>query len=138
MFKIYQIRHDIPGKETISNIIVTEDMKEIYSCYLVELSWQFNQKNISCIPVDKYILKKLESSPAFDYPHFEVLNVPGRSGIKWHVANYARQLRGCGAPGERLADLNHDGVIDVASSGNALKELLSILPDETELVILNG
>jgi len=137
-YKIYQIRHDVPGRETISNIIATRDMEMIYSCYLMELSWQFNQTNISCIPVGTYTLQKLESSPAFDYPHFEVLNVPGRSGIKWHVANYAKQLRGCGAPGQKLADLDQDGLIDVTSSGNALRELLSILPDETELIILNG
>jgi len=135
---IYQIRHKIPGKETISNVIVTRDMEQIFSFYLVELPWEFNKIGESCIPIGRYTLKKLNSSPSFNYPHFEVMNVPGRTGIKWHIANYVRELLGCGGPGMKLADIDNDGVIDVASSGEAINKLINILPDKSRLIIFNG
>ena len=135
---IYQIRHNVPGKETISNVIVTRNMETVFTCYLMELPWEFNKSNISCIPCGRYTLKKVRSSPSFSYEHFEVINVPGRTGIKWHIANYVNQLRGCGAPGMSLADINKDGLMDVVSSTTALNKLIEILPNETRLIILKG
>ncbi len=62
----------------------------------------------------------------------EVLNVPGRSGIRIHTANYERQLLGCIAPGFKFADLNKDGKIDISESTAAYDALLdSILTEVT-------
>ena len=45
---------------------------------------------------------KLTMSPHLKYITPEVQNVPGRTGIRWHVANFPRQLEGCMAPGKAL------------------------------------
>ena len=53
----------------------------------------------------------------------ELLNVPGRSGIRIHTANLPSQLLGCLAPGSAA------GVDMVSGSTDALSKLLSkILP----------
>jgi hypothetical protein len=59
-----------------------------------------------------------------------VQNVPKRSGIKIHVANYTRQLRGCIAPGLSHADIDKDGIMDVVSSTKALADILAVLDKE--------
>ena len=63
------------------------------------------------------------------------MDVPDRSGIKWHIANYTHELRGCGAPGLGIAD--HNDELMVTSSKKALNKLLEILDDENDLFILN-
>ena len=47
---------------------------------------------------------------------YEIQNVPGRSGIRFHSANYYYQLNGCIALGDRLLDINSDGKLDIANS----------------------
>lgn len=67
--------------------------------------------------------------------HFWVQNVPGRSGILIHQANYVRQLRGCIAPGMYHRHLDRDGIIDVAESVRAMNTMLAELPDQWRLKI---
>ena len=59
-----------------------------------------------------------------DYPAYELV-VPGRSLIKIHVANTAKQLLGCIAPGRAIGFL--EGQIAVTSSVLALKTLMESL-----------
>jgi hypothetical protein len=73
---------------------------------------------------------RVERSPSFDYPHLWIREVPDRAGVKMHIANYARQLRGCVAPGLAFRDLDGDGIVDVTSSRAALDRLLETLPLE--------
>lgn len=47
-------------------------------------------------------------------------DVPGRSEILIHVANYVNQLMGCIAPGLYHRDIDNDGIIDVTNSGDAM------------------
>lgn len=54
------------------------------------------------IPAGKYRVI-LSLSPHFGYITPEVLDVPGRSGIRWHIANRAEELEGCTAVGETCA-----------------------------------
>lgn len=50
------------------------------------------------IPEGRYLLKKTYS-PKFKKDMWEVMDVPGRTGIRIHPANYAHELDGCIAPG---------------------------------------
>ena len=59
-----------------------------------------------------------------DYPAYELI-VPGRTLIKIHAANTAKQLLGCIAPGRSLGFL--EGQIAVLSSVLALKTLMESL-----------
>jgi len=64
------------------------------SLYSVERPWLNNQLRISCIPEGIYAL-----SPRYffrgEYDTFELLDVPGRSHILIHVANWSHEVEGC-------------------------------------------
>lgn len=70
-------------------------------CYTIELPWKNNEKKVSCIPEGKYLIaKRFSAKHKF---HFEVLDVPQRSLILLHPANYAlNELQGCIAPVSKL------------------------------------
>ena len=75
----------------------------------LELEWRDNERNVSCIPAGRHALELYE-------PHKEslgvglhdrlgrwclkVMDVPDRSDILMHVANWAHQLLGCIAVGQ--------------------------------------
>lgn len=92
----------------------------------IELPNKDNKTGISCIPEGEYDISVVGPSEKIKYVHLWVMDVPDRSGIKIHVANYVSQLRGCIAPGKKHADLNADGIIDVAQSTQMLNELLTV------------
>ena len=66
-------------------------------CYTIELPWQHNAVNTSCIPEGRYVLVK-KCSPEHGQ-HWQVTGVDGRSSILMHPANNALlELKGCIAP----------------------------------------
>ncbi|MFA5432267.1 MAG: DUF5675 family protein [Candidatus Paceibacterota bacterium] len=139
MIRIIQIRLDLPYKDrqTISLVIVLNGTEVLFTCYLLELPWKNNKKNESCVPLGTYLAEKRRPGEGrFDYEHIEIIDVHNRSGIKWHIANYVKELRGCGAPGLKLDDIDKDGNIDVVSSRMALRNLLRVLPDVFTLTII--
>jgi hypothetical protein len=128
------------GGETLSVVKVREDGETVFEHVLLELPDRNNQHNVSRIPEGRYVFEVVEESPAFDYPHPWVhdegeTDAAGRLGIKWHVANFARQLRGCGAPGQSFVDLDGDGLVDVTHSAKTLDRLLQVIPRVSELHI---
>lgn len=108
-------------------------------CAALELPWRENENNISRIPDGRYIAEVVEESPAFDYEHVwlhdegSVYAAGDRSGLKIHIANFARQLDGCVAVGKRFVDIDGDGVLDVTESESTLQELVDRIPQKTEL-----
>lgn len=65
--------------------------------YSIELPWNHNMPQVSCIPEGRYALHK-RYSPRFGV-HLQVMEVPGRADILIHPANDAlRELKGCIAP----------------------------------------
>ncbi len=69
--------------------------------YTIERPWLDNQQTISCIPSGTY---KAERDMYYggdgvggrqDYACFEVRNVPDRTEIKFHIANYVKNVVGC-------------------------------------------
>lgn len=65
--------------------------------YTIELPWNHNMPQVSCIPEGRYALQK-RYSPKFGIV-LQVMNVPGRADILIHPANDAlRELKGCIAP----------------------------------------
>jgi hypothetical protein len=100
----------------------------------LELAWKNNERQKSCIPKGVYKVKKRTSAKYGE--HFHILSVPNRDMILIHHANFHNQLLGCIAPGKGLSDINKDGRLDVTSSKQAMKELLSYLPNEFEIEII--
>ena len=122
------------GKETLGKLTIHDELKEVYECKTLELSWKDNKRNISCIPFGEYLVSMRTSEKYGE--HFIVNNVEGRSYILIHQANYYTQLRGCIAVGKRYSDINSDGELDVTNSRNTMKDLLEVLPDSFYLNII--
>lgn len=98
----------------------------------VELPWRGNLRNVSCIPVGTYLIRLGEhvQQDGTRYPCYELQDVPDRSNIEIHIANYATDLLGCIGIGSRFSILN--GVPAVASSSAAHARWLEIMNDDVE------
>lgn len=97
-----------------------------FKCFTLELPWKNNAKNISCIPKGTYKCR-YTFSPRFLKYTYEVLNVPNRSGIRIHSANFVSQLNGCIALGSSLQDINNDGSLDTTNSRNTIKSFEELM-----------
>ena len=120
------IRTSDDGKQTLGALtIVGTD----FGCKTIERPYINNRNNISCIPKGVYVCKWTKS-PRLGRNTYEVLNVPMRSGIRIHPANYAYELHGCIALGSAYKDLNLDGLNDVVHSGETLRKFEELLNGE--------
>ena len=116
------------GYSTLGELFVLENDYIKYQCLTLELPYRDNKPNISSIPKGKYNVVKRWSKKYKD--HFHILDVPNRSYILIHPANYVSELRGCIAVGKDFRDINFDGSLDTINSREALKDLLNILPNK--------
>lgn len=96
-----------------------------------------------CIPEGIYILEKQEPKEDRPYGYFRFRAIPGRSLNKYikdklgnymssilvHRISYVKDLLGCIGVGGRFADLNKDGVLDMADSSSKLEWMYRNLPD---------
>ena len=64
------------------------------SFYTVERPNLNNAPNISCIPDGEYEMTRV-NSPKFGPDMWEITNVPGRTHILIHIANYPYNVEGC-------------------------------------------
>jgi hypothetical protein len=98
----------------------------------LELPWRDNARGLSCIPAGTYVFRKVDSPKHGEC--YQALDVPGRSEIQIHVANYAgdvtlgyrSDLMGCIALGKEVGPLEIPGPLKrqlcVLRSGVAIKE----------------
>lgn len=94
----------------------------LFKCWTLERAWADNAPNVSCIPAGEYPLRlrsDLGWSKKLGRPVVEIFDVPGRSLILFHPANWWWQLEGCVAPGLTEAR-DETGGLAVSSSGAAL------------------
>jgi len=100
----------------------------------LELPWKNNTNRVSCIPVGIYpVIRRRSAKYGL---HFHVQNVPKRSYILIHNANYYWNLLGCIGVGETHKDINSDGDLDITNSKVTMNKLLAILPDKFYLKIV--
>ena len=97
----------------------------------LELPDLSNYQNISCIPEGVYKVKKGVNTKGKNV--FHVFNVPNRSGIQIHVANYTNQIKGCIAVG--LKNGVKSNKCFTSDSAKAFNLMHSQLPDSFELEI---
>lgn len=98
-----------------------------FQCYTIELSWEDNLPQHSCIPEGRYELKKRYSTKFGQ--HLLVDRVPGRELILIHPANDAlKELRGCIAPVSILTGPGK-GLL----SRNAFRKIVGIVYKALEL-----
>ena len=77
------------------------DLPGGFYCYTIERPWAGNRQNVSCIPAGRYKIR-VRASPVVERTirgefseGYEVVGVPGRSYIMFHVANSMYDLEGC-------------------------------------------
>jgi len=114
--------------------IFSDDDNLIFTCKTLELEEDVNAVRDDCIPKGIYTVVRRFSEKYKN--HFHILDVPNRSYILIHSANYSRQLLGCIAVGHAHVDIDGDGLKDVTSSKATMERLNEILPNEFELQIL--
>lgn len=118
------------GVQTLG--IMTLPNGKVY--HTLELAWKNNAKKVSCIPKGKYKVRKRTSAKYGE--HFHILDVKNRDFILIHLGNYHTDILGCVLVGKGLKDINNDGRLDVTSSRQAMKEILSVMPNSFKLEIV--
>jgi len=131
MKDVYLIRHISDLKQTLGVLVTTQGV-ELFVCKTLELAWNNNQNNISCIPDGTYVCiwtrsNRLSTLANTDVYTYEITNVLNRSGIRIHSANYFYQLLGCIALGDAHKDINADGELDTIHSGDTINAFNTLL-----------
>lgn len=101
----------------------------------LELPWNANQRNISCIPEGIYSVIKQSATQSRPYNFFRLPTVPGRSGILIHKITYVKDLKGCIGIGMKLSDINKDGIPDMIKSTEGLAKLWEVTPEQFTITI---
>ena len=97
----------------------------------LELPWLDNQPNISCIPEGIYVVKMLYSN-RFGRLMPTIMDVPDRSNVLMHAANFSSELRGCVATGKNSMT---GGLYPSRPYSDKLNEILLATDEEITLEI---
>lgn len=100
----------------------------------LEPAWKNNEKNVSCVPVGIYKLKR-RNTPRFG-DHLILEDVPGRSYVLIHFGNFPENTSGCILVGDGFKDLNNDKKTDITNSRSAMRMLLNEIGPSCELELL--
>ena len=98
--------------------------------WTIERPWIANKPSESCIPEGEYRLER-HDSPRFGSRRWEFQEVPGRTYILFHSANFAYQLEGCIALGNRTGR-NMDSITE---SNSAVDEFYEATQEKDQLLI---
>lgn len=98
----------------------------------IELPWRDNQVGRSSIPPGVYRCQRRFYHKG-GYETFEVMDVPGRSHILFHVANIVSDLRGCIGIGQNVGVLS--GRLAVMRSRFAFRRWMDSLEGIDEFVL---
>lgn len=71
-----------------------------WNCYTIERPWKNNQPNVSCIPEGDYKCQPFSGTRFKDV--VQIMDVPNRTYILFHVANFPHDLHGCIGVGDRF------------------------------------
>lgn len=124
-----EIRRIYQAKQTVGTMFIGG----VEFCKTLELKWNDNKRNESCIPEGTYKVVKRLAHATRKYNHFHVLDVPNRSYILIHSGNYSRQILGCILVGDKHVDLDGDGLVDVRNSRVTLERLYERMEEEFEM-----
>lgn len=133
--RIEVIRTIDNGIETLGNLTVMDGDNILFTCLTLELPWKDNEMGVSCIPKGVYHAMKRKATTAIPYEHIYLTDVPHRSGICIHKANYVSELKGCIAVGQDNMDIDKNGQLDITQSSKTFGKLMKLLPDTFEIEI---
>lgn len=90
-----------------------------------------DDKDFPCIPEGWYIAKRY-NSPANKRIVWQLEDVPHRTNIQFHIANWPYELKGCIAPGKEEAT-RATGEPGVSKSGIAFDEFMALTAEEESI-----
>ena len=126
--KLHLIRDIDTGNETLGRLYCDDE----WMCYTIERPWKDNERRVSCIPEGTYPLTTKEYGRFYErykLPIPILKNTEPRSEILIHPANYARELAGCIAVGDKKTD------VSVLNSRKTWFKYLSLFEVCTEIKI---
>ena len=101
-------------KQTLGKLVAKRN-GATFTCDTLELVWDNNKPNISCIPTGTYSVAWTFSPRLMKYT-YEIQKVPNRSGIRLHSSSYWSDLKGCISLGKVIKDMNGDNETDLTQS----------------------
>ena len=142
MRQVYLFRDAISKNPNESGIvtrgaILFEDYGDV-AFHTLELPWQNNEKNISCIPPGDYKVDFMAESGTGKYKKiWWIRNVSGRSEILIHNGNFSRNTKGCILIGCRAGYIHNEPA--VLNSKAALGQFYKIMGEESfNLSVIGG
>lgn len=127
-------RSNSDSKQTLGEFIASFNGNTI-SGKTLELLWDNNKPNKSCIPTGTYVCK-WEYSKYFKTYVFRVYGVNGRVGIMGHPGNFYTDILGCILFGSDFKDINSDGELDVISSRLTLQRIYLLFKGQNFTLII--
>ena len=137
-------------KQTQGLFVAFDGDRVVLQLAMLELPYLENKQNISAILPGTYWCEYRNHATFGEC--FQVLDVPGRTGIYFHSGTYAAEKEildlavrgvksrkidtlGCILPGMRFEDINKDGFLDVYESKKALRVMVATMPKRFQLII---
>ena len=115
---------DLKLKRVVSNCNgtfgVMLDSEDRPFAVTLELPWENNKQNVSCIPAGEYKCQSVQSPKFGDT--WEICGVKGRDDILFHKGNYLRDTHGCILVGLHFG-LYADGKPCIVASKEGFNEL---------------
>ena len=112
---------------TLGNLTIDD-----WSCYTIERPWKNNAPNVSCIPEGTYACQPFSGNRFQDV--IQVMDVPDRTFILIHVANFPHDIEGCIGVGDRfVSDALEPAVYN---SKKTLQKLMEIFNEHEERMTL--
>jgi hypothetical protein len=118
-----------PGS-TIFGVLLNGDKQLCCTC---ERPWLDNTPDVSCIPPGSYDFTTYESPTKGQV--WITQDVPGRTNIEVHSANWPSQLEGCIAVGDGYLRDALFRIVGVGDSRKTMDMLRGELPDSFTLVV---
>lgn len=118
-------RFEDDGVQTLGELQIYLGKSKIFECKTLELPWNNNSPQISCIPKGSYRVKPYTSPSKGDV--YLLVDVPGRDMIEIHVGNYHTDIQGCILVGEEFKYINSDNELDVTNSRKTFEKLKKVL-----------
>lgn len=133
--KAYLIRLDEGIDQTLGHLTLWDGLEKVFECVTLELPYEDNLTNVSCIPKGVYKVSPRYSDKYKN--HFILDNVPNRRYILIHHGNYNTDTKGCILIGSRFAQINGDTLLDITASRRTLANLLDSTKESGfELIII--
>jgi len=98
----------------------------------LERPWLDNETDVSCIPPGIYTCKRFHSSKHPDT--FQIMDVPGRTGVLFHTGNLMEHSAGCVLVGEMFEP--YKGEPAILSSKKGFTEFMTKLENVNEFQLL--